>query len=94
MQVIDLRKEVVSNRKIKDACLAVYQDMIKDKSGEVYTVSSFGYPYSIIGRDGMGVFGVSISRSADQTLIEQVTQALEKRGRLSLILRSHLPCLP
>ncbi len=80
MQVIDLRKEVVSNRKIKDACLAVYQDMIKDKSGEVYTVSSFGYPYSIIGRDGMGVFGVSISRSADQTLIEQVTQALEKRG--------------
>ena len=82
MQVIDLRKEKVSkiNRKLKDACLAVYQDMIKDKSGEVYTVSSFGYPYSIIGRDNMGVFGISISRSADQTLISQVTQALEKIG--------------
>lgn len=82
MQVIDLRKEKVSNinHKLKDACLAVYQDMIKDKSGEVYTVSSSGYPYSIIGRDNMGVFGISISRSADQTLISQVTQALEKIG--------------
>ena len=82
MQVIELRKEKVSsiNRKLKDACLAVYQDMIKGKGEEVYTVSSFGYPYSIIGRDNMGVFGISISRSADQTLISQVTQALEKIG--------------
>ena len=74
MQVIDLRKDKVSkiNRKLKDACLAVYQDMIKGKGEEVYTVSSSGYPYSIIGRDNMGVFGISISRSADQTLISQV----------------------
>lgn len=80
MQVIDLRKERVSNRKLKDACLAVYQDMIKGKGEEVYTVDNGGYPYSIIGRDGMGVFGVSISRSVDKTLIDQVTQALEKEG--------------
>lgn len=82
MQVIDLRKDKVSkiNRKLKDACLAVYQDMIKGKGEEVYTVSSSGYPYSIIGRDNMGVFGISISRSADQTLISQVSRALENMG--------------
>lgn len=80
MQVIDLRKERVSNRKLKDACLAVYQDLVEDKSEDIYSVYRAGYPYSITGRDNMGTFGVSISRSVDQTIINEVTQILEKEG--------------